>query len=93
MAELHKYNIMHRDLKTDNIMFHQGKVKIIDFGCSKQSLYGDTDLGTRFYQAPEISISTDYNNKCDIYSLGVILFKMIYGTFPFNQLAQVHYDN
>jgi serine/threonine-protein kinase ULK/ATG1 len=73
---LNRYNIMHRDLKPDNILFHNGVLKLGDFGFCK-SLGGDmasTMLGSPIYMAPEVLKGEIYTNKADTWSLGVVLF-------------------
>jgi serine/threonine protein kinase len=85
---LHKNGMTHRDLKGDNILIHNGKYKIGDFGFSHdQKLMGST-LGTPLYMAPEIVDTNDspYNNKVDVWALGIILYNMLTADFPF-------YDN
>ncbi|CAD8123277.1 unnamed protein product [Paramecium sonneborni] len=86
--ELIESNIIHRDLKPENILFSKGIAKIGDFGFS---IYLDdlnttsdhTKLGTPLYTAPEISTGK-YSSKADIWSLGVILYQMLYGYVPFD---------
>ncbi|CAD8129835.1 unnamed protein product [Paramecium sonneborni] len=86
--ELIEQNIMHRDLKPENILFSNGIAKIADFGFSK--LLDDlnysanhTKLGTPLYAAPEITTGK-YSSKADIWSLGIILYSMLYGFIPFD---------
>jgi serine/threonine protein kinase len=76
---LHGQNIIHRDLKLDNILIHNGRnntfVKIADFGLAKGLQIGGSntiDRGTPGYMAPEVLKSSKYDIKADIYSLGVI---------------------
>ena len=81
--------ICHRDLKLENIIFedetHQ-TIKLIDFGLSKpinkNQLFIDK-VGTVYYIAPEILKTGKYDYKCDIWSLGVILYILIFNTPPF----------
>jgi calcium-dependent protein kinase len=86
----HKKNIVHRDLKPENILLEANKdfdqIKIIDFGTSltfdpEKKL--DEKLGTPYYIAPEV-LKKSYNEKCDIWSCGVILFILLSGSPPFN---------
>lgn len=69
---------MHRDLKPDNIFFHNGIVKLGDFGFCKTLLTHDdmtsTMLGSPIYMAPEVLRGEIYTSKADIWSLGVVLY-------------------
>jgi len=83
-------NIVHCDLKPDNILFldksEHSPIKIIDFGMSKvlpRLQYLTHLCGTPYYTAPEIIRDKKYNHACDIWSVGVILFVMLYGYPPF----------
>ena len=86
---LHAHGVCHRDLKPENILFSNvaddSSLKLIDFGLSKV-LDGDKNLkgavGTTFYMAPEV-ITGAYNEKCDIWACGVILYIMLCGKPPF----------
>lgn len=75
---LNKYNIMHRDLKPDNIFFHDGNIKLGDFGFCKTLMTQDdmtsTMLGSPIYMAPEVLRGEIYTVKADIWSLGVVLY-------------------
>lgn len=84
---LSRSNIMHRDIKPDNILIHNGNIKIADFGFCKplenQNDMVQTMLGSPIYMAPEVIKGEVYTNKADIWSLGVVLYQMIYGKCPF----------
>ena len=89
---LHKFGIVHRDLKPDNIMITQKDkdseidVKIMDFGLSKIVSSEEKlseGFGTLYYAAPEIIQNNPYNKEIDVWSLGVILFYMFTGCYPF----------
>lgn len=74
---LNKYNIMHRDLKPDNIFFHNSVLKVGDFGFCKSLEKAEmtkTMLGSPIYMAPEILNGQIYSNKADIWSIGVVLY-------------------
>merc|ERR1711957_946712 len=86
----HDNKIVHRDLKPENVLYESNKpdsyLKVIDFGTSR--VYDPTKkmaqrLGTPYYIAPEI-LQKKYNEKCDVWSCGVILYIMLSGTPPFN---------
>lgn len=86
---LHKKNIVHRDLKPENIVFIQTKskeifIKLIDFGTSVSMKGGNLtqELGTIYYIAPEV-FKNNYNEKADIWSVGIILYTMLCGHPPF----------
>jgi serine/threonine protein kinase len=87
---LHKQKILHRDIKPQNILFKDvGRkvIKITDFGFSKY-YYEDTGMletlcGSPMYMAPEILFHQKYNVKTDLWSIGIILYEMIYRKFPY----------
>lgn len=80
---LHEVNALHRDFKSANVLKKDGKIKIGDLGFGKQSDTANTCLGTSIYMAPEVLTNQTYNNKADIWSLGVVYYEMLFGTFPF----------
>jgi len=89
VSHMHKAGFIHRDLKAQNVVFTDDfQVKIIDFGWSKElkgkAMY-TTNVGTTGYQAPEILLKRPYSKKCDVFSLGVLLFMMLSGHPPFKQ--------
>ena len=82
--------IVHCDLIPDNILFldksDESLVKIIDFGMSKvlpRLQYLTHLCGTPYYTAPEVIKEKKYNHACDMWSVGVILYVMIFGYPPF----------
>jgi calcium-dependent protein kinase len=89
---MHKKNISHRDLKPENILLSQNKditnVKVADFGTAVQWDPNNKDycftekVGTLIYMAPEVFMGR-YNEKCDIWSCGVMMYKLYCGRFPF----------
>lgn len=87
----HSKGIIHRDLKPENIMFetdentNETEIKIIDFNLSKGKIDKTnmkSVLGTPFYMAPEVIVG-NYDEKCDIWAIGVIAYFMLSGTPPF----------
>ena len=88
----HKMNIIHRDIKPENIMITNREkngclqVKLIDFGTAKMFEKGHQEnkyVGSSYYMAPEI-MRRKYNEKCDIWSIGVILYILLTGRPPFD---------
>jgi serine/threonine protein kinase len=83
-------NILHRDIKPSNILVHNNEViKIADFGFCK-SLFGELDMtktmvGSPIYMAPELLRGTEYSQKADVWSLGVMLYEMIHKFCPFEE--------
>ncbi len=92
LRAMHRQEMIHQDLKPENIMIDEhGVVKIIDFGSTKIAgiaeittpLERDNVLGTRNYTAPEYLRGHGGSNRSDIYSLGVITYEMLCGKLPY----------
>lgn len=89
---MHKKDIIHRDIKPENILMHEKVVKICDFGWAVHSpLLRDTLCGTPIYSSPEMIKKQLYDNKIDVWNVGVLTYELLYGTIPFEirQLADL----
>ena len=85
---LHKNNMVYRDLKPENILLDlQGHIKLTDFGLSKifenENDKAFTVCGTPQYLAPEILLKKGYDKSVDWWSLGCVLYEMLYCRLPF----------
>ena len=97
LCYLHENKIFHRDLKPENILISQKEkdlltdeeylwIKIIDFGTAKifeKNKKERAIVGSAYYIAPEV-LNQDYNEKCDTWSVGVILYMFLTGHAPFD---------
>jgi p21-activated kinase 1 len=83
---LHSHSYGHRDLKSNNIMLSvSGNVKLIDFGaCADVSHPRRQTVGTIFWMAPEIILRQPHNEKCDIWSFGIVLLEMYLRFIPYS---------
>lgn len=78
---------MHRDFKVENVMLHNNICKIGDLGFGKQ-LYEEgemtkTKLGSNLTMAPEVMRREPYSFQADIWSIGVVYYQLLEGTYPF----------
>ena len=84
----HNNNIVHRDIKPQNIMIsHEGKVKVTDFGIARaatsNTIHSDV-MGSVHYTSPEQARNGFVDGKSDIYSLGIVMYEMVTGRVPFD---------
>ena len=84
----HSKNVSHRDLKPENILLcDDGSIRLLDFGTAKDFSDGKPlsgIFGTYFYMAPEILTKETYDSKCDLWSVGVVMYLLVSGQLPFN---------
>lgn len=86
----HKSNIIHRDVKPQNILVTEnGDVKVTDFGIAKSSTASTitnttTIMGSAHYLSPEQAKGTFIDLRSDMYSLGIVLYEMVTGRLPFD---------
>lgn len=88
IEELHKHDVIYRDLKPENVLIgFDGYAKITDFGLSKENIQGNSDAhsfcGTPEYLAPEILKKTGHGKAADWWSFGAIIYEMLVGVPPF----------
>ncbi|CAD8202537.1 unnamed protein product [Paramecium pentaurelia] len=82
---LYQNNIIHRDLKPANILVLNGIYKIADLGLARV-FEGNTELtkvGTPKYVAPQLYLDNRFSNSADIFSLGIIIYELIFGGLPY----------
>jgi hypothetical protein len=99
LGEIHRNTIVHRDLKTANIMMDaKGTLRIMDFGISRSPLVTTmtslgTAIGTLSYVAPEQITNINPDHRSDIFSFGVVAYELLTNTLPFkgeNEIALIH---
>lgn len=89
LAHAHRHHIIHRDVKTDNVMLtEEGKVKLTDFGLAKlkgsaQITRDGSTLGTVAYMAPEQIRGEETDERSDLFALGVVLYELTTTHTPF----------
>ncbi|NOY75751.1 MAG: serine/threonine protein kinase [Kiritimatiellaeota bacterium] len=101
-SHMREHNVIHRDIKPDNILISEDNdIVLVDFGLAKEEgqktlSVGDELFGTPHFMAPErVLDSENLTIKTDIYSLGVTLFYIVSGKYPFNdknlvKIVQMH---
>ncbi|CAK9157533.1 unnamed protein product [Ilex paraguariensis] len=93
MEYIHSQGVIHRDLKPENILINQEfQLKIADFGIACEEVYYDLladDPGTYRWMAPEMIKRKSYCRKVDVYGFGLILWEMVSGTIPYEDMTPI----
>ena len=96
---LHSCGIAYRDLKLENVLLdNEGHIKLVDFGlCAEGIINGktqvDTSCGTMEYMAPEVLGKLPNDCGADLWSLGILTYEMLIGSFPFDADTEVELLN
>ncbi|XP_055027381.1 serine/threonine-protein kinase D1 isoform X2 [Misgurnus anguillicaudatus] len=97
LRHLHFKNIVHCDLKPENVLLASSdsfpQVKLCDFGFARiigEKSFRRSVVGTPAYLAPEVLRNKGYNRSLDMWSVGVIVYVSLSGTFPFNEDEDIH---
>ena len=85
---LHTRGFVHRDIKPENVCIESGNTcKLIDFGTGRKFTAGKKlkqVIGTPFYMAPEIFTARKYDEKVDMWSIGIVFFILLTGKAPYS---------
>jgi serine/threonine protein kinase len=90
LGHAHRGGVVHRDLKPANLMITDGgSVKVMDFGIARvlgteHFTHGGYMMGTPAYMAPEQVLGREIDGRADLYSVGVVLYRLLSGRLPFN---------
>nr|XP_043628565.1 serine/threonine-protein kinase STY13-like [Erigeron canadensis]XP_043628566.1 serine/threonine-protein kinase STY13-like [Erigeron canadensis] len=93
MEYIHGFGLIHRDLKSDNLLIASDKsIKIADFGFARIEVQKEEmtpEMGTYRWMAPEMIQRRSYTQKVDVYSFGIVLWELITGKLPYQNLKDV----
>jgi len=93
LNHLHTHHIIHKDLKLENVLYQKSSnkinVKVCDYGFNKiisqTEAYPESEVVSLPYIAPELLQGSSFSPKSDFYALGVIMYYLSVGTFPFSR--------
>jgi len=91
-----KMTLIHRGVEPRNILFNKGTVKLANFGLgkfidsiTKAEPLSHSTCAVQLYSSPQILHGDDYSFKCDIWSLGCVMYECLYGNPPYNGMGEI----
>ena len=86
LVYLHRRGILHRDLKPENVLVTDGAVRVLDFGLASAKEDANESVGSWLYVAPEVLDGKSATEASDLYSVGVLAYRLFAGEHPFDYL-------